>query len=431
MEPAINWSQTRCNWLGLLILCAVVITLGACQPGDDSGDGIDPGIVEIPIAYIKRPIPLDDMGDEVNADVREPRLFSSGGDVYLRTTDDETNITRSVTNRFGDVKGLNASHDGSKLIFSLRLFDPDPDNPPFPSWNVYEYDLDTRDLRRVITSLLVAEEGNDLYPSYLPDGRIVFTSDRQKQSREMQINEGRPRFSSLDEDEGVQALVLHVMNADGTDIHQISFNQSHDLYPQVLTHYKGGRIVFSRWDNAAGNNEINIYTTNPDGSNTQILYGSQSHDTGTGGAEIHFTNLREMENGDLMVITRPFDGTFDGGAIETIGVDRFADINKPIWSLAGTPGPAQRLATVSNVANNGSISRNGRYGTAFPLWDGSNRLLVSLSTCQLELNNVSRPCIDPYLSNPAAVEKSPNYSIWLYDMDGDSQKPLVLAESGK
>ena len=98
--------------------------------------------------------------------------------------------------------------------------------------------------------------------------------------------------------------------------------------------------------------------------------------------------------------------------------------------MRGTPGPAQRRATVSNVANDGSVSVNGRYATAFPLWDGSNRVLVSKSTCQLDVNNVSRPCVDPYLSNPAAVEMSPAYSIWLYDMDVDTQKPLVLAEVG-
>jgi hypothetical protein len=245
----------------------------------------------------------------------------------------------------------------------------------------------------------------------------------------MLINEGKQSFAALDEDENVQALVLHVMNDDGTDIHQISFNQSHDLYPQVLTHFKNGKIVFSRWDNAAGNDEINLYTTNPDGSETEILYGSRSHGTGTGGATIQFTNFRETENGDLMVITRPFAGTFDGGDIEIIDVDRFADNRKSIWPLGALPGQAQRDATISSVANDGSISVNGRYATAFPLWDGSNRILVSKSTCQLELNNQIRPCIDPYLSNPAATEKSPAYGIWLYDMDVDTQKPLVLAET--
>jgi hypothetical protein len=423
--------ESQFHWFGLVLLCSAVVALSACDTGSSSGDGIDPGIVEIPIVYVKRPIPVDDMGDEIQADVRDPRLFSSGGDVYLRTTDNEINITSSVTNGIGDVKGLSASHDGTKIVFSLRLFDPDPDNPPFPSWNVYEYDLTAGQLRRVISAALIAEEGDDLFPSYLPDGRIVFSSNRQRQSREMLINEAKPRFSALDEDEGIQALVLHVMNADGSDLRQISFNQSHDLYPQVLTGFKGGKIAFSRWDNAGGNDEVNIYTVNPDGSDMQILYGSQSHNTGTGGAEIHFTNLREMANGDLMVITRPFDGTFDGGKIEVIGVDRFVDIYKPLWSLTGMPGPAQRDATVSNVANDGSISANGRYATAFPLWDGSNRVLVSKSTCQVDVNGVIRPCISQYLNDPAAVEVSPAYSIWIYDMDVDTQKPIVLAEVGK
>lgn len=430
LEPVATSSQTRFSGWGWLILCPILLALGACQPGED-GAGIDPGIVEIPIAYIKRPIPVDDQGDEVQADVREPELFSSGGDVYLRSGSDETNITRSVTAGIGDVKGLNASHDGTKLIFSLRLFDPNPNNAPFPSWNIYEYDLETSQLRMVISSALTAEEGDDLYPAYLPDGRIVFTSNRQRQAREMLVNEGRPRYSALDEDEGVQALVLHVMNADGSDIHQISFNQSHDLYPQVLTNYQNGRVVFSRWDNAGGNDEINLYSANPDGSDTQILYGSRSHNTGTGGAAVQFTNFREMENGDLMVITKPFDDTFDGGDIVVVSVDSYADISKPFWSLPGLPGPAQRAATISGVANDGSISVNGRYATAFPLWDGSNRVLVSKSTCQLELNNVIRPCIDPYLSDPNAVERSPAYSIWLYDMDVDTEKPLVLAEAGR
>lgn len=423
--------QPRGNWLGIAFCCLAATLVGACDPGG-SGEGIDPGIVEIPIAFIKRPVPLDDMGAEVQPDLREPRLFMTGGDVYLRASSTAdatiTNISGSVTGGTGDVKGLNASHDGTRLIFSLRLFDPDVNDDVVPSWNIYEYNLEDASLRRIITSQLIAEQGDDLYPAYLPDGRILFTSDRQRQSREMLINEGKQSFASLDENENTQALVLHVMNADGTDIHQVSFNQSHDLFPQVLTHFKGGKIVFSRWDNAAGNNEINIYTANPDGSETEILYGSRSHATGTGGATIQFANFREMENGDLMVITRPFAGTFDGGDIEIIDVNRFADNRKSIWSLGGLPGQAQSDATISNVANDGSISVNGRYSTAFPLWDGSNRILVSKSTCQLELNNQIRPCIDPYLTDPAAREKSPAYGIWLYDMDVDTQKPIVLAE---
>ena len=414
------------------LLAALVTLLVACD--SSSGGGIDPGIVETPIAYIKRPIPVDNQGNSVQADLREPRLFSEGGDVYLRTSSAAggtvTNITLPVTLGTGDVKGLNVSHDGTKLVFSLRLFDPDPNNPPFPSWNIYEYDIENTTLRRIIAQDLVAEEGDDLFPAYLPDGRIVFSSNRQRQTGAMQIAEGKVQFAALDEDENTPALVLHVMSPFGSNIHQISFNQSHDLNPQVLTGQFGGQVVFSRWDNAGANSEVNLYKSNPDGSQLEILYGSRSHPTGTNNTNIHFTGVREMSNGDLMVIAKPFTGTFDGGDILIIDKDRFVDINNPLWSLNGLIGPGQRQATVNNVTTDGSVSPNGRYNSAFPLLDGSNRILVSKSTCQLDVNNQTRPCIDPYLTDPAAQEISPTYGIWIYNMSGDTQKPIVLAEPG-
>jgi hypothetical protein len=410
------------------------VGLAGCQPGS-SGDGIDPGVIEIPFAYIKRPVPVNpDDGSDAESDMREPRLFSAGGDVYLRSSTavgaSIVNVTRRVTGGLGDVKGLNVSFDGTRLIFSLRLFDPDLTDDVRPSWNIYEYDVESDQLRRVITDELIAEQGDDLFPSYLPDGRIVFTSSRQKQAGENLVNEGKPAYQALDEDGQTIAMVLHVMNGDGTNLHQISFNQSHDLYPQVLSGLKGGKIIFTRWDNAVGNKGMHFYTINPDGSELEVLYGVNSHDTGSNGAEIQFASPREMENGDLMVITRPFAGTFDGGDIVIIDADRFADNQKPVWTLAGLKGPAQRSATINKVKNDGSISVAGRYSSAYPLWDGTDRILVSKSSCQLRLGGSLRPCVEPYLSNSAALEASPAYAIWLYDRDANTEKPVVLAERG-
>jgi len=433
------WSRSSLHWLGVSLLCAVVMALGACDSGGSSGDGIDPGIIQVPVAFIKRPIPVDDMGNEVQADLRDPLLFSGGGDVYLRSNStvhaSVTNLTRSITAGMGDVKGLNASYDGSKLIFSLRLVDPAPNNnniPP-PSWNIYEYDIDTGTLRSVIPSVLIAEEGNDLYPAYLPDGRIVFASSRQDQAKANLINEGKQVFSAQDEDRNSIALVLHVMNADGTGIRQISFNQSHDLYPQVLVNTNGGQVVFSRWDNAGGSEGVHLYKSNPDGSNLEMIYGAHSHDTGTGGSAVplHFSNVREMNNGDLMVIAKPFTGTFDGGDIVIIDADRFVDNDKPIWSLNGLGGPAQTSATVNTIPTDGTISILGRYSSAFPLQDDSSRILVSKSTCQVAIDDQNWPCVEPYLSDPAAVEASPAYGIWLYNMDDNTEKPLILAQRGQ
>ncbi|MDH3218187.1 MAG: hypothetical protein OEO19_01540 [Gammaproteobacteria bacterium] len=407
--------------------------LNACQPGGSGDEGIDPGIVEIPIAFIRRPIPVDDMGVQLHSDIRDPRLFSAGGDVYLRASSSvnatATNITASVTGGTGDVKGLGASYDGSKLIFSLRLFDPDPNDQIVPKWDIYEYEIATGILRPVINNITVAQRADDMFPAYLPDGRIVFSSTRQDQAKGNMVNEGKQSYTALAENENNYALVLHVMNDDGSGIRQISQNLSHDLFPQVLRNVNGGQIVFSRWDHAAISNAFNLYRSNPDGSDLELLYGAHSHLTGTSNNEIHFTQPREMGNGDIVVIARPFTDTFDGGDIVVIDSDRFVDNDKPVWTLAGLPGPAQRSATVNNVSNDpGVISVAGRYSSAFPLQDGSNRLLVSKSTCQVSVGAEIWPCIEPYLSS--GQEESPAYGIWLYDMDKDTEKPIILPQPG-
>ncbi len=419
-----------------LLLVSAPFILTACGGGSGSADdGADPGVLEVPIAFIKRPIPTDSQGQPVQLDFRDPRFFTEGGDVFLRDNSSavarETNITAALTGGMGDVKGLNVSFDGKRIIFSLRLFDPNPNDDDTPSWNIYEYDIEQNLLSRLIVSDLVAEEGDDLFPAYLPDNRIVFISSRQRQSAEVLSNEGKPRFSALVENGNTIAMVLHVMNNDGTEIHQISFNQSNDYSPLVMSGRFNGQILFSRWDNAVNNNEVNLYKTNPDGSDLELLYGAHSHDTGSNNSTIQYTGAREMPDGNIMVITQPFQGTFGGGNLAIIDTDSFVDNDRPLWTLNGLSGPAETNATINDISNDGSISRSGRYASAFPLWDGSNRILVSKSTCQIDVAGEIRPCIEPWFSDPAAVEVSPAYGIWVYDVDNLTEKVVVKTETNR
>ena len=94
-------------------------------------------------------------------------------------------------------------------------------------------------------------------PRFLPDDRIVFSSTRQRRSKAVLLDEGKPQFAAFDEDRDNEAFLLHVMNDDGSDIHQITFNQSSDLDPAVLA---DGRVVFSRWDNVSNINRISLYS---------------------------------------------------------------------------------------------------------------------------------------------------------------------------
>jgi len=424
-----------------LILALSAMTLSSCTD-TISGSGLtgaDPGLLEAPIAFVKRPIPVDNNANEIQSDLREPLFFAEGGDIYLRSnstvTATESNITTAVTGGQGDVKDLKPSFDGTRLLFSLRLFDPNPNDDDTPSWNIYEYNLEDSSLRRIISNDLSAEQGDDVGPAYLPDGRIVFSSNRQRQSGEMLTNEGKPRFRALDEDGDTMAMVLHIMNADGGELHQISFNQSHDLDPSVLTGSYPGEIIFTRWDNAAANNAMHLYKINPDGTELQVLYGVHSHDTGSNNAGsndaiIQFTQVEEMQDGRIMVITRPFSGTYGGGDITIIDIEYFVNQTQPVPAMTGLSGPAQSSATINKISATNEISTAGRYSAAYPLWDGSNRILVSKSACELDLNGTRRACIEPYLSDINAVEVSPAYAIWLYDMSNHSEKIVVLAEQG-
>lgn len=427
-----------------LFAVVLISALTACTESTSGSKvtGADPGVLEAPIAFVKRPVPVDDNDNQIQSDLRDPLFFAAGGDIYLRSnstvTATEKNITASVTGGQGDVKGLRPSFDGTKLLFSLRLFDEDPNDDVVPSWNIYEYDLSTSTLRRIISDDLTAEGGDDLAPAYLPDGRIIFSSNRQRQSAEMLTNEGKPRFKALDENEDSLAMMLHVMTDTGADLHQVSFNMSHDLDPTVLTHNYSGEVMFTRWDNAGSNSSMNLYKMTPDGTRLEVLYGVHSHDSGVNNsgindATIQFTQAQEMEDGRIISIVRPFTNTFDGGDIVIIDTQNFANNTQPVPAVAGMPGPAQNSATINPVsteASNTEISIGGRYRSVFPLWDGSGRFMFSKSTCELDVNGTRRPCIEPYLSDAAAVEVSPAYSIWLYDMNQHAQKVIVRAEQG-
>src|SRR5690606_30816931 len=127
-----------------------------------------------------------------------------------------------------------------------------------PTWNIWEYDVDSRHLRRVISNELIAEEGQDLAPRYLPDGRILFVSTRQRQARARLLDEGKPQFAPLDETRREFAVALHVMNADGTDLRQISFNPSHDLAPMVMD---DGRVLTLRSEERRVRRELSSVCT--------------------------------------------------------------------------------------------------------------------------------------------------------------------------
>jgi hypothetical protein len=420
--------------------CAVAAcAIAACSGGGDGSVGVgsgqdpDPVALDFPIAYTKGPLLDDQMQLQSSTDLREVLRFNVGTDLYVRDraspSAPERNVTMSVTQGQGDVQGVEISADGKKVLFAMRgPFDPDLDDEDQPTWNIWEYEIATDTLRRVIASDITAEAGQDISPHYLPDGRIIFASTRQRQSKAVLLDEGKPQFDAQDEDGNEPAFVLHVMDDDGENLHQVSFNQSHDLDPTVLD---SGKVLFSRWDHAGGVDAVNLYRMNPDGTELELLYGAASHATGTSGSEVEFVGAREMQDGRVMAILRPFDQAELGGAITVIDTPTYVENTQPIASSAGVAGPAQTAATPNDVRTDDAISPGGRFSSAFPLWDGTNRVLVSWAICRLDDGSGKIvPCTDTALADPAARSAPPLYGIWMYDPRDQTQLPIVTGEEG-
>jgi hypothetical protein len=427
----------------MVIAAAMAASCATGHDGDvniGSGQSPDPVVLDVPIAYIRSPLP-EELEDLEDIDVRELETFTAGADVWLRDRAapdvPERNVTMRVTNGEWDVRDLDGSYDGTKLVFSMRMpLIPGADDEDQPRWEVWEYDIPGDTLHRVIASDIVAAEGHDVAPHYLPDGRIIFSSTRQRQSKAVLIDEGKPQFAAQDEDRNEHAFVLHVMNADGSGIHQVSFNQSHDLDPDVLD---DGRIVFSRWENASGSS-IHLYTMNPDGSNLALLYGANSHATGTGGTPdlpgpgtdaVQFLQPRPMEDGRVLSLLKPFQGTEQGGDPVAIDVVTYVENTQPDLDHLGSPGPAQVRLAPSDVRTDPGLSPGGRYSSAFPLRDGTGRLLTTWTMCRLnDVAGRTLPCTATNLANAALVPAPPLYGVWLFDPRDGTQRPILEPVEG-
>ena len=414
---------------------ALAVVISACSPNGSidiaKGQKAAPGIVDIPIAYVKRTLPPANKDD-----LRNMRTFFVSADVFVKDRADASAAERNITTRVTgtgtgagqwDASSLDVSADGSKLVFALRgPMVPNAKEEQQPKWAIWEYTFATDQLHRIIGSDVVAAEGHDVEPHYLPDGRILFSSTRQRQSKAVLLDEGKPQFEAQTEDRREPAFVLHVMNADGTDIHQISFNASHDLAPTVLSN---GRIIWSRWDHAPGRDGIHLYSANPDGTGLQLHYGAVSHMTGYNNTEIHFTQAHEMQSGNLLVLARPYTDDQFGGDLLIVDAKTYVENTQPMLASGSLLGPAQSKATGDDIRTIPALSPGGMFSSAYPLWDGSGRILVSWTQCRAVVAGQVVPCSNAALADPTATRAPPLYSLWMYDTQTQSQLPLMTPQA--
>ncbi|MBQ4891456.1 hypothetical protein J8L86_16495 [Shewanella sp. MMG014] len=415
----------------------------------------DPVLVEYPVIYIQRDlIALD--GDEgaqpASFDSRHPAQFNPGAQLFVKrnafSDSPVTNISAQLfadllpedapadTIQAIDIRDLSVSDDGQQFLVSIRAPEiEDADEMDQPSWNIWRYQLATQTLERVIVSDTTAEQGDDLMASFLPDGRIIFASTRQRLSRAILLDEGKPQYTALDESRDNETFNIHVMNADGSGIEQLSFNLSHDTHPLVL---QSGKILYSRWDNMGGNKGINLYEMNPDGTDNQLMFGWHSHQIAFDQQDelIEFVKPQQLPNGEILLLLSSQDETSYQKRPVVINIDEFTDNQQPTFASAANDSAINDLAFSFEFNFNFSdnLSPSGRLTHLTPLPDNSQRYLLSWDLCRVVIEEQIRACgqlTDEQLLDPTLELAAPLYELWLLN-DADGTQQLVAdSEEGK
>lgn len=450
IEVGIKLKQIKS--LSIMILAVTVLLLSSC--GTDtvkSDEKTDPVLVEYPVVFIERDINTsieENIVEQATFSARNPAVFNPGAQLIVKNNafadSPRVNISaelfsanqaeEATQDERIDIRDISVSSDGQEFLISIRA--PEIENADEqPTWNIWRYQLATKQLERLVISDNVAEQGDDLMASFLPDGRVIFASTRQRLSRAILLDEGKPQYTARNERADEPALNLHVMNADGSNIKQITFNMSHDFYPLVL---QDGRILYSRWDTMGGNNKINLYIMNPDGTDNQLVYGWHSHQLTIDGEDenIEFIKSQQMPNGDILLLLASNDGDVYQKRPITININDFID-NEQLVDNSNVQGNAQADLFSSEIFNfnfSTQISTSGNLSHLYPLPDDSERFLLSWDLCRVVVDGVVKACgqlTEEELAQEGVVTASPWYELWLYNGKDNTQQLVAKVAEGK
>jgi mono/diheme cytochrome c family protein len=373
---------------GLAALAAIggALVVAGCGSGSSTDNTVTVN-GDVPIAYAKRAVTL-------NLNPTDGTPSAPGGDLIIREKSSasarEINVTAAITQGVGDVSDPEVSYDGKKIVFSMRCPTSSAaviDGAPACTgkWNIWEYDttsggLSGGSLRRITAS----SSDDDVDPAYLPANRgFVFSSNRQTTTKSV-VN-GVTSFA-VDEYERERVLNLHTMDAEGGAVTQISVNQSHDRNPVVRPN---GDIMFSRWEHVGPRNRFAIFRAKPDGTDMFVLYGA--HSPGNS-----FLHPRDMDpqgafNGQLVSSLMSLSGTREGGALMMVDAANYSEQNTPANRAVALSGGQSQMT--DKALNDGrGLSLFGRVTSPFPLWDGTDRVLVAYRPCEVTRNGDVIPC---------------------------------------
>ena len=196
---------------------------------------------------------------------------------------------KGSTLRDGVFNTLELDFDGKTIAFAYSECGPVPETPDWstqpPKWNPNvpqfkkrdyyywsrerTYNLFKADLRMSgdagpqLTNLRLLTDSsyNEFDPCFLPNGRIVFMSERRGGFLRCGGNRPNPTFT------------LHSMERDGSDIVMLSYHETQEWNPSVDN---DGMIAYTRWDYVDRDNDgaHHIWLCFPDGRDPRAFHGN-------------------------------------------------------------------------------------------------------------------------------------------------------------
>jgi hypothetical protein len=146
----------------------------------------------------------------------------------------------------GSIRDPQVHYDCDKILFSYR-----PGGTDY--FHLYEINVDGGGLKR-----LTSGPYDDIEPTYLPSGQIMFCSSRG--------DRWVPCWYS-------QVAILYICEGDGANIRPVSANIEHDNTPWPLP---DGRVIYERWEYVDRSRVAfhHLWTANPDGTGQMVFYGN-------------------------------------------------------------------------------------------------------------------------------------------------------------
>jgi hypothetical protein len=229
------------------------------------------------------------------------------------------------------------SYDGGQILFSYTQCDRSAARwSPEKSYHVFRVDSDGSNLVQ-----LTDGSWNDLHPNWMPDGRIVFMSERRG---------GFGRCHARP----VPLTTLHTMDADGRNLMRISHHEANEWHPSIDNN---GMIVYTRWDYVdRGHNQAHHpWVTTPDGRDARALHGNfkDRHDDNP---DMEMNVSAIPESGRYVATAAPHHGQAYGSLVIINPSARDDNAMAPVRRLTPDAGFVETREKGPQI-----------YGTAWPL----------------------------------------------------------------